>query len=183
MGKTYNPSFNPHYDFENADNIREMADVESYNIESDKEIYAAGQEVSSPWGKNQVLKVWTEGQTEFCLKRITINPYSMLSLQRHRARAEEWFVKEGLLTVILDGKKTTVEKGCDIAIPKGSVHCMINETDKDVVVEEIQQGICREKDNIRLKDFLGRATYPLTSEIELQSYNLYCDVMDDINKT
>lgn len=182
MGKTHDASLNPHYDFESPDNLREIAAVEAYDILSDNQTYMAGQEVSSPWGKNQVLKVWMEGQTEFCLKRITINPHSMLSLQRHRARAEQWFVMEGRLTVILDGKKITVEKGHDISIPLGSVHCMINETGEAVVVEEIQKGICREKDNIRLKDFLGRATYPLTSEVELQSYHHYCDVMNSINK-
>ena len=134
MKTNYNTSLNPHYDFKDSDNIREIEVVESYDISSDPQTYSAGQEVLSPWGKNQVLKVWMEGQTEFCLKRITINPHSMLSLQRHRARAEQWFVMEGRLTVILDGEKITVEKGHDISIPLGSVHCMINETGEAVVV-------------------------------------------------
>jgi uncharacterized cupin superfamily protein len=105
-----------------------------------------------------------------------VNPGYMLSLQRHRGRAEIWEVTEGVLTVIMDGKRHDVEAGNSITLPKGSVHCMINSSDKPVVVRETQTGICRESDNIRLVDFNNRPTYPLTSEVEFLSAQLYAEI-------
>ena len=180
MKEKYNQTYNLRYDFENPQNIKEIESVESYDLSSDTESYSNGQEVSSPWGINQIIRVWSEDSTEYCLKKIIINPLCMLSLQKHRGRSEVWSVIEGVLTVILDGKIFTVEPKEKISIPKGSAHCMINMTNAKVVVEEIQQGTCREKDNIRLMDFLGRSTYPLTSETEYQSYLLYCETMKTI---
>lgn len=132
----------------------------------------------------------SEGK-EFCVKGLIVEPGNQLSLQRHRGREEYWMVKEGLLTVIVDGHQVDVPAGQAIFIPKGSVHCMNNRTDAPVHVEELQFGICREADNVRLLDATRdketgapkpRATYPITSENEFISAQLFAQLAIEIGR-
>ncbi len=172
----FNSEWNPHYDFENPENKREIEAVESYRIEDDSADYESGQDVDSPWGSNHVIEARHSGGGDVCIKQITVKPGYMLSLQRHRGRAELWDVRDGILTVILNGARYDVYAGGSLSLPQGSVHCMINSSDEPVTVVETQTGTCREKDNIRLLDSNERPTYPLTSEIEFQSAKLYAEI-------
>lgn len=125
---------------------------------------------------------------EFCVKDLVVWPGNQLSLQKHQGREEFWIVKKGLLTVVVDGQRIDVQEGQGIFIPKGSVHCMNNRTDEDVVVEELQLGMCREEDNVRLldatRDAQGnpkpRATYPLTTENEYLSAQIFAKLANEI---
>lgn len=179
MAVTFNPGWNPHYDFNDPGNQREIAIVENYSLEADRADYKTGQVVESPWGSNQVIEARRENGIDICIKRITVKPGYMLSLQRHRGREELWKVEGGMLTVILDGKRYDVPAGQSISMHRGAVHCMINSSDAPVIVMETQSGVCRESDNIRLLDFNGRPTYPLTSEIEYQSAKLYAEIQSE----
>ena len=115
-------------------------------------------------------------------------PGNQLSLQRHRGREEYWVVKEGLLTVIVDGQMIDVPAGQAIFIPQGAIHCMNNRTDANVHVEELQFGICREADNVRLVDATvdaqgnpaPRPTYPLTTQTEFESAKLFAALAVEI---
>ena len=123
--------------------------------------YVAGAKDTRAWGSWEALSVKVENDVVVeCEKRITVNPTPMgiLSLQMHEEREEVWTVEQGTLTVILNGEKIIVEQGQSIFIPRGAIHCMINETDTPVVVHEVQKGICREADNHRLQDAHGRKT-------------------------
>lgn len=125
---------------------------------------------------------------EFCIKDLVVNAGNQLSLQRHRGREEYWIVKSGILTVIVDGYQVDVKVGEAIFIPKGSTHCMNNKTNAPVHVEELQFGICREADNVRLldatRDDAGnpkpRATYPIRNEIEFKSAQLFAQLANEI---
>ena len=176
MPENFNPDWNTHYDFQNPENLRQIAAVDGYTLENDPKAYKAGEIIHSPWGINQVTDIGAENDEDICIKKITINAGYMLSLQRHRGRKEIWNVKEGVLTVILNGELKEISSGHSIDIPKGAVHSMINSSDTPVVVLETQQGKCREGDNIRLIDSHGRPTYPLTSETEYKSAILYAQV-------
>ncbi len=180
MSEKFDRGLNPHYDFDNLANQSEIAAVESYRLEEDGADYSAGQLVDSPWGSNRVVTFSRDDNEETCIKEITVKPGYMLSLQRHRGRRELWETMDGTLTVILDGKKYDVPAGKSISIPQGAVHCMINISAAPVTVRETQQGICREKDNIRLVDFSNRPTYPLISDVEYQSALLYASIQDDL---
>lgn len=173
----FNAAWNDGYDFSNPANVREIEAVESYDIASDTAKYAPSDVISSPWGSNRVLSVENKDGTETCIKEIIVKPGFMLSLQRHRARAEIWDVTDGTLGIICNGEYNEIPAGQSVTLPEGAVHCMINPTDAPVTVKETQTGICRERDNIRLVDFSGRATYPLTSETEYKSAILYRDIM------
>jgi len=178
----FNSRWNEHYDFNDADNIAEIAKVDSYDLSKDNSVYADGDTIQSPWGSNRVLTLTQEGGEDICIKEITVKPGFMLSLQRHRGRAEVWEVTDGTLGVICNGDYSEIPAGQSITLPKGAVHCMINPTDKPVTVKETQRGICREKDNVRLADFNDRPLYPLTSEVEYKSAQLYHDIRARIGK-
>ena len=178
----FNPAWNDQYDFTDAANINEIAAVESYDISKDAAAYSSGDTIQSPWGSNRVLTLTQENGEDVCIKEITVKPGFMLSLQRHRGRAEVWEVTDGTLGVIADGEYTEIPSGQSVTLPKGCVHCMINPTAEPVTVRETQRGICREKDNIRLVDFNDRPTYPLTTEKEFASAKLYRDIQSRLKK-
>ncbi len=176
-----------------------------------------GSSISSPWGENKSIDAgvadantleWYLSRyqisfsqminfdvpadrvtpVEFCIKDLIVNPGQQLSLQRHQGREEFWVVKDGILTVIVDGQRLDVTKGQAIFIPRGSTHCMNNRTATPIQVEELQLGICREEDNIRLldatRDMQGnpapRVTYPITTEVEYQSAILYAELAAEL---
>jgi len=120
--------------------------------------YTKGQFENRPWGFYEVLKTGTENNQEFCEKKIGVKPFQALSLQRHHYRREYWEVLSGELTVIHKGEVMTLKESETINIELFAPHCMINMTDKPVVVYEKQTGLCREEDNDRLYDFSGRQT-------------------------
>lgn len=117
---------------------------------------------------------------EITVKEIEVKPGNMLSLQRHRGRDELWKVEEGTLTVICDAKLYEVQAGQAIHLPNGSIHCMINASDKPVKVVEDQVGLTREADNVRLLDQTGRATYPMTTEVEFNSALIYAKMQEKL---
>lgn len=179
---SFSARWNSHYDFSNPANLKEIEAAESYDLYSDKAEYKAGQSVISPWGLNEIIEARHDAGEDTCIKLITINAGNMLSLQRHRARKEVWDVLQGELTAILDGVRHDVPAGGSLFIAEGAVHCMINLSATPVVVRETQTGICREKDNIRLLDGNGRPTYPLTSETEYQSAELYRQIEGQLKR-
>jgi mannose-6-phosphate isomerase-like protein (cupin superfamily) len=172
----FNRSFNPHYDFDAPENQAEIKRVDNYDIATDADNYRQGQIINSPWGRHHVTSVHHAGDQSLCTKIITIKPGYMLSLQRHRGRSEIWHVDAGVLTVIINGRCVKIKAGESIALERGDVHSMINSTQDIVIVSEVQKGVCREGDNIRLLDFNNRPIYPLTSEIELRSAKLYARI-------
>ncbi len=105
----------------------------------------------------EVLDTGVENGEEFCIKKITVNPGGILSLQSHKLRREVWTALEGSIEVTRDDKIITLSKGETIDIPCGAVHRMANRSDTVAVIHEIQRGICREDDIIRLEDVYGRS--------------------------
>lgn len=119
--------------------------------------YTIGETDTRPWGRWEVLDAGTENGEEYCVKKITVIPGGVLSLQSHKLRREEWSVLEGVLEVTRDQEILTLQAGDHVEIPCGAVHRMANRGTVDAVVKEIQRGICREDDIIRLEDIYGRS--------------------------
>jgi D-beta-D-heptose 7-phosphate kinase/D-beta-D-heptose 1-phosphate adenosyltransferase len=102
------------------------------------------------WGYYRVLH---EPNKNVKLKELTVEPGKRLSMQRHRDRAEFWFVSEGIATVYTINHKTDYEpvgmykEHQHIWIPKEFWHQLSNETDKPLKLIEIQYGDhCIEED-------------------------------------
>lgn len=122
--------------------------------------YSIGESDTRPWGKWEVLALGTEngpnGHEEICIKKITVNPGGILSLQSHKLRREEWTVLEGMLEVTRDNEILNLQAGDSVEIPCGAVHRMANRSNTPVTVKEIQRGVCREDDIVRYEDAYGR---------------------------
>lgn len=119
--------------------------------------YRPGETDTRPWGMWQVLETGTDGTEEYCIKKITVNPGGILSLQSHNMRRENWTLVSGVLDVTLNDAVITLRPGDTIDIPLGAKHRMANHGTEPAVVREIQRGVCREDDIIRYEDVYGRA--------------------------
>ncbi len=106
-----------------------------------------------PWGYYEVLA----DAPDHKVKRIVVNPGGILSLQRHKKRAEHWFIVSGAGMVTPGKKKYPVKPGSAIDIPSGVAHRVENTSSKDLVLIEIQTGTYFGEDDIeRLGDKYGR---------------------------
>ena len=145
--------------------------------------YQIGDKESRPWGHYTVIDagIAANGE-EYCKKIITVEPLQVLSLQSHKLRRETWIVKKGILTALKDGKRVDLYPGDSIEIPADSLHCMANINDDDCVVEELQEGICREEDIRRYMDVYHRSTETLASPQATESFTAYREILIDINR-
>ena len=106
-----------------------------------------------PWGYFEVLS----DAPDHKVKRIVVNPGGVLSLQRHKKRAEHWFVVSGAGTVTLGENKYSVKPGSAIDIPIGTAHRMENISSDNLIIIEVQIGTYFGEDDIeRLEDKYGR---------------------------
>ena len=106
-----------------------------------------------PWGKYEVLQ---ESATHK-VKCIWVNPGKRLSYQRHKFRAEHWFIVAGTGEVTIDGKVTSFKPGDTFEFEIGVLHRISNTGTEDVVFVEVQTGTYFGEDDIeRVEDDFGR---------------------------
>ena len=103
-----------------------------------------------PWGYYRVLH---EQGKEVKVKELTVNPGKCLSMQRHKDRAEHWFVAEGTATVYTLNASTDVDlygkfnKFESLHLRKTEWHQLCNESEVPLKIVEIQYGEnCIEED-------------------------------------
>lgn len=107
-----------------------------------------------PWGSFTVLD---KGEN-FKVKRLEVLPGKRLSYQRHKHRAEHWFIVRGIAKVTLNGDEIIVRIGEAIDIAMGSAHRVENAESDLLVFIETQTGDYFGEDDIeRLDDDFGRA--------------------------
>ena len=102
------------------------------------------------WGYYRVLH---EQDKEIKVKELTVGAKTCLSMQKHKDRAEHWFVAEGTATVYTLNVGTDMDlvgnfnKFESLHINRDQWHKLCNETDKPLRVIEIQYGEnCIEED-------------------------------------
>ena len=144
-------------------NIPEM-DVVDSNIEFVFGVGGEDKKNSSSW----ILEDWKKPKTERSwgyyrvlhevgaetkLKELTVAPKTCLSMQKHKQRAEFWFVAEGEASVYtLDNSSdhdliATLRQHDSIFIKRDQWHMLCNETDQPLKLIEIQYGEdCVEED-------------------------------------
>jgi len=106
-----------------------------------------------PWGFYISTLLTAHAQA----KIITVLPHSELSLQKHLKREEHWVFIKGFGRVILDNKIIDVNPGKYIYIPKECKHQIINNSDENLILSEVQLGnYFGEDDIIRYADKYGR---------------------------
>ena len=103
-----------------------------------------------PWGYYKVLH---QVGAEVKLKELTVEPGKSLSMQKHKQRAEFWFVSEGEASVYTLNRKTDSELVGKFTqfdhtwIANNEWHQLVNETSEPLRIIEIQYGSdCSEED-------------------------------------
>ena len=90
--------------------------------------------------------------------RVVVNPGGMLSLQKHRHRAEHWVVVRGTAEVTIGDERRAMHENESIYIPIGSVHRLANPGKIPLELIEVQVGsYLGEDDIVRLTDQYGRS--------------------------
>jgi len=120
---------------------------------NEKKYYKKDNIYHRPWGKYINLY---QGK-EFLIKQLFIKSKGVLSLQKHRHRAEHWLIIKGTPKITIDKKIYFKKINEHIFIPLGSIHRIENPGKKTVKIMEAQLGkILKEEDIIRFKDIYGR---------------------------
>ena len=115
--------------------------------------YAAGQTDTRPWGDWTVL----DAGPGYAVKRIRVRPDGVLSLQRHKHRAEQWVIVAGTARVRRGDATFDLATGQSTQIGLGDVHNIANPGTDDMVFIEVQTGEVLSEDDIeRLQDRYGR---------------------------
>ena len=108
-----------------------------------------------PWGTFTVLD---EGE-DYKVKRIEVYAGKRLSYQKHKHRAEHWFVVQGTAKITLDGEDVIRQVGEDVDIEIGTAHRVENPGDELLIFIEVQRGdYLGEDDIVRLEDDFGRSS-------------------------
>jgi mannose-1-phosphate guanylyltransferase/mannose-6-phosphate isomerase len=109
--------------------------------------------VHRPWGYYESIDMGER----FQVKRIVVIPGGMLSLQRHRHRAEHWVVVRGTAEVTIGEERKAVHENESVYIPIGSVHRLANQGKIPLELIEVQTGSYLGEDDIeRIEDVYKR---------------------------
>ncbi len=109
--------------------------------------------VHRPWGSYTIL----EDADDCKVKRLTVKPGHVLSLQLHNKRSEHWTVVHGTAKVRIGEKEFLLNANESAYIPMNTVHRLENPTDRDIHLIEVQCGdYFGEDDIVRLEDRYGR---------------------------
>ncbi len=105
--------------------------------------------VYRPWGSYTEL----ERGERYKIKRITVEPGEMLSLQMHYHRSEHWVVVKGTAKVILEDndehrKEVFLHENESIFVPKTTKHRLLNPGKVPLEIIEVQVGEYIEEDDI-----------------------------------
>ncbi|MEJ5243021.1 MAG: mannose-1-phosphate guanylyltransferase/mannose-6-phosphate isomerase [Desulfomicrobiaceae bacterium] len=109
--------------------------------------------VFRPWGNYESI----DAGDRYQVKRITVLPGQVLSLQKHFHRAEHWVVVRGTAMVTRGQEQILLRENESIYIPLGTVHRLENPGRIPLELIEVQVGpYLGEDDIVRLEDVYGR---------------------------
>ena len=131
---------------ESIESMKELVvDLDKNNFEEIK----INKKVHRPWGHFTSLIKGENWQ----VKRLQVNPYEGLSLQKHNFRAENWVIVKGTATVEIDEKISFLNPNESTYIPIGSIHRLSNTQETPLEIIEVQIGTyLGEDDIIRFED-------------------------------
>src|ERR1039457_1638043 len=110
--------------------------------------------VHRPWGYYESIDMGER----FQVKRIVVIPGGVLSLQKHRHRAEHWVVVRGTAEVPIGDTIQAVHENESVYIPIGSVHRLTNKGKIPLELIEVQTGSYLGEDDIeRIEDIYKRS--------------------------
>lgn len=123
-------------------------------LKAEKRVEAVShKKVFRPWGHYESIG---DGE-RYQVKRITVTPGQVLSLQKHYHRAEHWVVVQGTAVVTRDNEEILVRENESVYLPLGAVHRLANPGRIPLELIEVQVGsYLGEDDIVRFEDAYGR---------------------------
>lgn len=116
--------------------------------------YRRGDNDERPWGRWEVL----DTGDGFAVKRISVKPGAILSLQLHHHRAEHWVVVRGRARVTRGSETLELARDEIVFIPVETAHRIENVGEDLLEFIEVQIGDrLDESDIVRLEDRYGRS--------------------------
>ena len=110
-------------------------------------------EVFRPWGSYDSI----DNGERFQVKRLSVKPGGVLSLQMHHHRAEHWIVVQGTAKITCNDKSFLLSENESTYIPIGATHRIENPGKLPLHIVEVQSGsYLGEDDIVRFEDNYGR---------------------------
>ena len=106
-----------------------------------------------PWGGYAILE---DKEPPICVKVLTINPKSRLSLQVHQKRSECWHILDAGIVVTVGDEVRVTEPGDVVWVGIGQVHRIENVSGEIARIVELMYGEYQEEDITRIEDDYGR---------------------------
>jgi len=126
--------------------VKELVKTLQHQARSEVECHRT---VHKPWGAYEVI----DRGEGFQVKRLSVNPGAVLSLQKHAHRCEHWVVVQGTAKVTRNDEVFLLEEDESTYIPLGAVHRLENPGAKPLELIEVQSGAyLGEDDIVRLED-------------------------------
>ncbi|MBD0865810.1 MAG: mannose-1-phosphate guanylyltransferase/mannose-6-phosphate isomerase [Rhodobacteraceae bacterium] len=97
-----------------------------------------------PWGHAEYLTIGPG----FQVRRVSVRPGGVISLQSHAHRAEHWIVVSGQVQVALDGHHSHLVANQSIYLPRGSRHRLENQQAEPAILIEVQTGSYLSDDDV-----------------------------------
>jgi len=126
--------------------VKELVKTLQHQARSEVECHRT---VHKPWGAYEVI----DRGEGFQVKRLSVNPGAVLSLQKHAHRSEHWVVVQGTAKVTRNDEVFLLEEDESTYIPLGAIHRLENPGTTLLQLIEVQSGAyLGEDDIVRLED-------------------------------
>jgi mannose-1-phosphate guanylyltransferase/mannose-6-phosphate isomerase len=135
------------------DRVQDVKELVAQIKKSGRSESALHREVFRPWGSYDSI----DSGDRFQVKRLTVKPGGVLSLQMHHHRAEHWIVVSGTAKITCGEKVFLLSENESTYIPIGATHRIENPGRVHLHLIEVQSGsYLGEDDIVRFEDNYGR---------------------------
>jgi mannose-1-phosphate guanylyltransferase / mannose-6-phosphate isomerase len=133
--------------------VQEVKDLVGMIKKSGRSESALHREVFRPWGSYDSI----DNGERFQVKRLSVKPGGVLSLQMHHHRAEHWIVVQGTARITRNDETFLLSENESTYIPIGATHRIENPGKVPLHIIEVQSGsYLGEDDIVRYEDNYGR---------------------------
>ncbi len=133
--------------------VQDVKDLVATIKKSGRSESSLHREVFRPWGSYDSI----DNGERFQVKRLSVKPGGVLSLQMHHHRAEHWIVVQGTARITCNDKTFLLSENESTYIPIGATHRIENPGKVPLHIVEVQSGsYLGEDDIVRFEDNYGR---------------------------
>jgi len=133
--------------------VQDVKDLVARIKKSGRSESSLHREVFRPWGSYDSI----DNGERFQVKRLSVKPGGVLSLQMHHHRAEHWIVVQGTARITCNEKTFLLSENESTYIPIGATHRIENPGKLPLHIVEVQSGsYLGEDDIVRFEDNYGR---------------------------